>query len=143
VTQPPGAATNDTVRITRAILAGLVEDARHLAPIECCGLLAGRNGIISVRLTAANALRSTTAYEIAPQELCSLFRRMRSEGLDHLGIYHSHPRGDNAPSPSDIEQACYPETPYLIVSPSETAVRPVRAFRISEGQVRELALKAV
>jgi proteasome lid subunit RPN8/RPN11 len=133
----------DTVRVLGTILADLIAEARRNAEIECCGLLAGHNGIISVRLAAANALESARAYEIAPQELCSLFRRMRNEGLDHLGIYHSHPRGDNVPSPTDIEQACYPETPYFIVSPLATVPRPVRAFRIADGRVHEMNVETV
>jgi [CysO sulfur-carrier protein]-S-L-cysteine hydrolase len=74
--------------------------------------------------------------------LFALFRRMRAEGLNHMGIYHSHPRGDNAPSPSDIEQAFYPDAMYFIVSPQANAARPVRAFRIADGEAREMTIQA-
>ena len=125
------------VRIRREVLASLIEEARRDPAIECCGLLAGSDGIITHLLPAHNALASATAYEIAPEELFRLFRQMRERGLDHLGIYHSHPATDNAPSPSDIARAYYPDAAYFIVSPRPDAPRPVRAFEIRDGVARE------
>lgn len=129
-----------TIRIRREILARLLQEARRSPEIECCGLLAGIAGVITDLLPAPNALASPTAYEIAPEELFRLFRQLRERGLDHLGIYHSHPVTENAPSPSDIAQACYPEAAYLIVSPQPGAPRPIRAFEIRNGAARELEI---
>ncbi len=131
------------VRSKQLVIDRLLALAREEAQIECCGLLAGRSGIISVVLPAENALHSATAYEIAPAELFALLRRMRAEGLDHLGIYHSHPRGENIPSPRDKERAFYPAAAYFIISPLPDAQDPVRAFRIRDGQSKELVLQAV
>jgi proteasome lid subunit RPN8/RPN11 len=99
--------------------------------------------VITTILPAKNALASSKAYEIAPQELFTMFRRMRGEGLDHMGIYHSHPASENAPSPRDIDLAAYPETPYLIISPQLDAPQAVRVFSIRDGQVRELDIIVV
>jgi proteasome lid subunit RPN8/RPN11 len=131
----------DFVRIEQRIFDRLLAEARANPDIECCGLLAGREGLISAVLPAKNALQSPRAYEIAPQELFALFRRMRSEGLEHLGIYHSHPRGENSPSLVDLERAFYPEAAHVLISPHPTASRPIRAFRIVEGRARELLLQ--
>ena len=130
----------DSVRIARQVLDRLLSEARMDPWRECCGLLAGINGIISVVLPARNVLASATAFEIAPRELFELFHRMRREGLDHLGIFHSHPQGENAPSPSDIRQAYYPDAVYLIISPLPAHAHPVRAFRIRDGKVTELEI---
>ena len=132
---------DDLVRIERGVFDHLLADARANPNTECCGLLAGREAVISAILPATNALQSPKAYEIAPQELFELFRRIRSAGLEHLGIYHSHPNGENAPSPLDIERAFYPEAAYLIISTRPAASHPIRAFRIVEAQVRELSLQ--
>jgi len=134
---------HDFLRISRAVFDRLLTEARANPEIECCGLLAGRDAIISAVLPAKNALQSSTSYEIAPAELFVLFRQMRAKGLEHLGIYHSHPKGDNAPSPLDLERAFYPHAAYLIVSPNAGASRPIRAFRIIEGRARELSLEIV
>jgi [CysO sulfur-carrier protein]-S-L-cysteine hydrolase len=135
--------SGEIILVRASLLDELVAEARRLPGVECCGLLAGRDGVISVVLPARNLLASATAYEIEPGELFALFRRMRSEGLEHLGIYHSHPRGENAPSLSDVERAFYPEAAYFILSPLANAAQPVRAFRIAQGQVRELTLRPV
>ena len=133
----------DLFRISRAAFDRLLAEARANPNIECCGLLAGRDGVISAVLPAKNALQSAKAYEIAPAELFALFRRMRAEALEHLGIYHSHPKGENSPSPLDLERAFYPDAAYLIISADLNASNTVRAFRIVAGRARELPLEIV
>jgi len=132
---------SDLVRMTRAAFECLLAEASANPNIECCGLMAGRDGVISAVFPAKNALQSATAYEIAPEELFALFRRMRLEGLEHLGLYHSHPQGENFPSPSDLERAFYPDAAYFIVSQNAAVFRPIRAFRIREGRAREILLE--
>ncbi len=111
--------------------------------MECCGLLAGRDGVITAIFPATNALSSATAYEIPPRELFEFFRALRAEGLAHLGHYHSHPSTENFPSPTDVEMACYPEQAYFIVSPLSDAPNPVRAFSIRDGAVQELEVISI
>jgi proteasome lid subunit RPN8/RPN11 len=132
---------SEFLRVRQSVLGELLAEARRRPDLECCGLLAGRDALISVVLPARNVLESAVAYEIEPGELFTLFRSMRAAHLEHLGIYHSHPRGDNAPSPRDIERAFYPAAAYFILSPLPGAPRPVRAFRISDGHARELNLQ--
>jgi [CysO sulfur-carrier protein]-S-L-cysteine hydrolase len=134
---------DDFIRIERRIFDRLLAEARANPNIECCGLLAGRDGVISAILPAKNALQSATAYEIAPEELFALFRRMRSEELEHLGIYHSHPKGQNSPSPLDLKRAFYPQAAYLIICPNPRASRLIRAFRVLEGRACELSLQVL
>jgi proteasome lid subunit RPN8/RPN11 len=131
------------IRVRAELLDTLLAEARRDPRIECCGLLAGRDGLISVVFPARNILASATAYEIAPAELFALFRRMREQELDHLGIYHSHPSTDNVPSPTDLERAYYPDAAYFIVSPRAGAPRPVRAFRIANGRAAELTIEVI
>ena len=129
------------VRVRAEILARLLEEARRDPTVECCGLLAGSDAVIAAIFPAQNALASATAYVIAPGELFRMFREMRAAGLEHLGIYHSHPAGGNWPSPRDIERAYYPEVSYFIISPAPAARQSVRAFSIREGRVSELTIE--
>jgi proteasome lid subunit RPN8/RPN11 len=131
------------VRVRRAVLEQMLEHARRSPAEECCGLLGGRAGKIIAAYPAANALASATEYEIAPEELFALFRRLRVAGQELAGIYHSHPGGENAPSPRDIERAYYPDAAYFILSPGRDTPAPVRAFRVRGGQVRELEILPV
>src|SRR5579863_9909455 len=103
----------DSVRVLAKILVEMLAHARRESLIECCGLLAGRDGVITAIFPAKNALSSATTYEIAPKELFQLFRIMREQGLTHLGQYHSHLTTENIPSPKDIEQAGYPDHAYF------------------------------
>jgi [CysO sulfur-carrier protein]-S-L-cysteine hydrolase len=131
-------------RIRRKIVVAMGDQAARNPQRECCGLLAGRDGIISVICPARNAhANPATGYEIAPQELFQLMREIRAKDLQLLGIYHSHPRGENRPSRTDIEQAFYPDTPYFILSPLPDAPQPVRAFLIRNGEVTEMTVEIV
>jgi len=136
-------AERESIRIRAEILNKMLEHARSEPRVECCGLLAGRDGVITDIFRASNALGSATAYEIAPKELFQLFRMLRADGLDHLGHYHSHLASENFPSPTDIEQAGYPDQAYFIISLLEDAPRPIRAFSIRDGATHELEICVV
>jgi proteasome lid subunit RPN8/RPN11 len=131
------------VRITRQVWKALTVQAALDPTLECCGLLAGRGGVITTLLPAHNALASPTAFDIVPADLFDLFHHMRRQGLDHLGIYHSHPTGDNAPSQRDIAAAYYPDAAYFILSPLPGAPVPVRAFAIRDERSEELEIEIV
>jgi [CysO sulfur-carrier protein]-S-L-cysteine hydrolase len=130
-----------TIRIHAEILEEMMLHAWREPKMECCGLLAGCDGIITNIFPTGNTLASPKAYEIDPQELFQLFRRFRERGLEHLGQYHSHLRTENIPSATDIAQAYYPDQAYFIISPQAGATRPVRAFRICERRVDELQIE--
>lgn len=131
-------------RIKRNILSRIAELARRDPNIECCGLLAGSGGVITHAFPAENvASDPAKSYELAPKEIVRLMREFRAAGLDFLGIYHSHPNGENAPSARDIEQAYYSEEAYFIISPRPDAAKPVRAFAIRDGCATELEIEIV
>lgn len=120
------------------------EEAAKTPKQECCGLLAGRDEVITRIFPAANAhSQPATAYEIAPQELFRIMKEIRAANLQLMGIYHLHPHGENHPSPRDIEQAFYTDTPYFILSPLSDAPQPVRAFLIRAREVTELKIEAL
>ncbi len=128
------------VKVRSPVLARILAHARADWPLECCGLLAGRHEVITDIFPTANALGSPREFFIAPPELASTFRAIRQLRLKHLGIYHSHPEGENAPSRRDIEMAFYPSCAYFVVSP-KARVSCIRAFRISNGQAAELEIE--
>ena len=120
----------------------MLDHARQDCLREWCGLLAGRDGVITQAFPATNvATHPATSYEIAPEEIFRRMREMRADGLELLGIYHSHPNGKNEPSPRDIELAYYPDAAYFIISPLTGSARPVRAFSIRDGRVAELEIQ--
>jgi proteasome lid subunit RPN8/RPN11 len=132
----------DEIRLARDVAAEILSHARSKPDEECCGLLTGRHGVIAQAFTARNATEHpATAYEIAPKELFRIIREIRAGGLELLGIYHSHPNGDNQPSPRDVERAYYPDAAYFIVSPRADAPEPIRAYSIRDGRWTQLEIK--
>jgi proteasome lid subunit RPN8/RPN11 len=104
--------------------------------------LAGRDGVITHVFPAENVAGDPAkSYEIAPKAIFGLLRAFRAARFEFLGIYHSHPSGENKPSARDIELAYYSEEVYFILSPRRDAARPVRAFSICNGDARELEIQ--
>lgn len=131
-----------SIAVQKEVVSQLTADARANALNECCGLLAGRDGVITHVFPAANvAADPAKGYEIDPRETVRLMREFREQQLEFLGIYHSHPNGKNEPSARDIELAYYSEAIYFIVSPLADAVKPVRAFSICDERVTELEIE--
>jgi desampylase len=132
------------IRIRNSIFAVILDFARQTPQTECCGLLAGHDGVITHAFPAENvATDPAKSYEIAPREIVRFMREMRASGMKFLGIYHSHPNCENVPSPRDIGMAYYSEEVYFIISPLPDAPRPVRAFSIRDGRATELTIEIV
>jgi proteasome lid subunit RPN8/RPN11 len=132
------------VKIRGAVQRQLLEAPGSRPNLECCGLLAGRESVITHAFPAENvAADPAKSYEIAPREIVRFMREIRASGLEFLGIYHSHPNGENVPSPRDIEMAYYSEEAYFIISPLPNAPQPVRAFSIRDGRAVELTIEIV
>lgn len=102
--------------------AGLVEEIRRSGerayPAECCGVLAGHAGGVKevVKVVAVTNRRTDDPhrYLIAPDDLRGIEAELRSQGLEVLGCYHSHPDHPAEPSAFDTEQA-WPWYSYIIV----------------------------
>lgn len=121
----------------QAILAHLLS----LYPLEGCGLLAGANNLVQRRYPVRNILNSRRAFYMAPEELVAALLDMEEQGWSLLAIYHSHPDGPAAPSPSDIDQAYYPDAAHLIVSLANPSRPTANAFAIKKGKVEKIGLR--
>jgi len=131
-----------SIKVSGDVCAKLTEHGRRDLAFECCGLLAGRDGVITHVFPAKNVAPDPAKnYEIDPRETVRLLREFREQELEFLGIYHSHPNGKNEPSARDIELACYSEAIYFIVSPLADAAKPVRAFSIRDGRAEECEIE--
>jgi proteasome lid subunit RPN8/RPN11 len=109
----------------------MLAHAREEAPRECCGLLVGRGTSIVRSVRARNLDAVATRYLIDPGDHFAAIRFARTEGLDVVGAYHSHPSSTPMPSATDIAEAdSGPDFLYVIVSPIGD---DVRAYRIEEG----------
>ena len=131
------------VRSRRKVYGQLLKHARYQPHRECCGILAGQDGIITQAFPAKNvAADPVRNYEIASTEITSLMEELRKRRLEFLGIYHSHPHwlDTNEPSPKDIALA-HAEAIYFIVTPRPYATTPIRAFSIRDRHAMELEIQ--
>ena len=117
--------------IPRQILDDIIAHAKELTPYECCGLLAGTNGVVShlyrikniVAMEGAHNLssfdsakaahlerlspaeRAEIAFVMDMQDFSAAKKDMRNKGLDLQVVYHSHPHDPARPSVTDIKIA--------------------------------------
>jgi proteasome lid subunit RPN8/RPN11 len=129
------------IELDSALLEEMVEHGLRVLPNECCGLIAGRNGVPVEVFTLRNADDSPVSYRVDPEDQLRAFQKMDQEGWDLLAVYHSHPRSEAYPSETDRRLAFYPDARHLVISLSDPGKPVVRAFRVLEGQVAEEELK--
>ncbi len=126
----------------------MVEHALREYPNEACGLLAGApvnvDGNDDTRAVAAvsfypmvNADASPVTYRLDPKEQLKVFNEVDAQGLDLVGIFHSHTHSDAVPSETDRRQAFYPDAHYLLVSLSDRSNPVLRGYTIRDGEIRE------
>jgi proteasome lid subunit RPN8/RPN11 len=122
-------------------MAEIIEHAKHEFPNEACGLLAGKNTKVSKVYQMANTERGGMRYSMVLKEQFDAARDMRSQNLEMIGIYHSHPNVRPYPSFRDIQRAMHPECSYVIIS-LINGMPEVRSFRIIKGMVTEEEIDA-
>jgi len=131
------------VYLKKLHLAEMIAHAREEAPLEACGILAGKGGRVVTLYRARNADCSPVSYRLEPEEQYRIFTDIEENGWDILGIYHSHPTHPAVPSGIDLKQAYYPEAVYFVVSLADPLEPRVRAFRIVEGEITEEQIAVV
>jgi proteasome lid subunit RPN8/RPN11 len=133
----------DGLWLTPAQWQALAHHLTRALPNEACGLLGGLAGAVQAVYPVTNRLHSPVAYEMEPAEQIRAMVAIEDAGWEITGIFHSHPAGPPRPSPTDIAQAFYPESIYVICTPAaaEPGRWDGRAFRIVDGRVSEVPLE--
>jgi proteasome lid subunit RPN8/RPN11 len=125
------------VIVRQAALDAVVSHAHDTAPAECCGLLLGAPAVVMEARPARNLATDPNRFLIDPRDHIDARRDARARGLDVVGFYHSHPHSAAVPSPTDLEEASYPEHLYLIVGLASEQPE-VRLYRLTAGAFLEL-----
>ncbi len=104
-------------------------------PNEGCGLLLGtEEGVVREVIPSPNIADSAKVYEIDPIVLLRASRHAEDEGLEVIGVFHSHTHSEAYPSPTDIRQAPDPTWHYVLISLVESPA-DLASFRIRDGDV--------
>lgn len=131
--------------------AALYEEmVRHVAahlPEEACGLVGGLvEGPVAravVFYPIENILHSAVAYEMDPLPQIRAMLDIEAAELELVAICHSHPSGPARPSATDLAQAYYPDSAYLILTPAAADRPAVRGFMLGDGETREIEVAVV
>ena len=119
-----------TLSIPQHILGEMIAHTRALAPHECCGMLAGKDGRVTHHYKIANIVategthlanfdeakfahlqtlspeeRADIAFVMDARDMSLALKDMRRQGLELQVIYHSHPHSPAWPSLTDIKIA--------------------------------------
>lgn len=116
----------------------MLSHVRSVYPREGCGLLAGHNGQVLKWIPATNVHpQPEIRYRIDDRELYEAHREMDRQGWDLLAIFHSHPTTEAYPSRTDVAQAYYPESLYLICSLVNPQQPILKGYWIRDGKIVE------
>jgi proteasome lid subunit RPN8/RPN11 len=126
--------------LERRLLDAMIATCVRALPDEGCGLLLGASDAerseVSDVVMSENVLRSAKVYEVDPKVLLQTYRRADDEGLEVLGVFHSHTHSEAYPSPTDVAQAPDPTWHFVVVSLRDVPT-VVRSYRIIDGVVSE------
>ncbi|GAC1318904.1 MAG: M67 family metallopeptidase [Chloroflexota bacterium] len=139
----------DRLVVPRLLQAELIAHARAGDPAEVCGILAGRDNVVSHVFPVANTAESVAAdsgvfrdratgepsagrtavhYYMDPLDQLRVYHELDDLELDIVAYYHSHTHTEARPSPTDVRLAADLLPNYVLVSLTHTP--DVRAWRI-------------
>ena len=130
------------MKISKGILEMIYEQAEEEAPLEACGYLAGKEGVITSHYKMTNVDKSETHFSLDPKEQFQVAKSVRANGSDLIAVYHSHPASPARPSEEDIHLAHDSSIIYVIVS-LENENRTCAAFTIKNGIVTPEPLEII
>ncbi|MEP7136902.1 MAG: M67 family metallopeptidase [Chloroflexota bacterium] len=128
-----------TLELSQSLLDELIAYVDQHAPLEACGVLAGKDARAEKMIGVLNQAQSPVRFVMDPYEQLHAFDWIDSNGLDLVGIFHSHPAGPETASPTDILEAAYAVV-HVILSRAGTHWQ-ARGFWIEAGEAREVTLQ--
>lgn len=133
----------DGIVLGRQLREEILRHALEEGPREVCGLVVGLDGVGARAIRCRNAHPEPTArYQVHPDDLRAAVSGMSDEDRELVAIYHSHPRSQPVPSPTDREDARrWPRPAYLLAS-WRTGAPELRAYRLDGEWMREIAIEA-
>ena len=131
------------MQIPKEIYQMMIEHAKRESPLECCGILSGKDRTVERAFELQNAEKSPTRYSMSPLEQLKVFEEMEKGSLEMIAIYHSHTHTIPFPSETDVKLAFYPDISSVIISLQDERAPVVKAFQISKEAIYLEEIKVV
>jgi proteasome lid subunit RPN8/RPN11 len=111
-------------------------------PEEACGILIEKGPGRFAAVAVTNALHSPVRFRMEAREQLELMIQMDKNDWRLAGIYHSHPKGPNHPSATDLAEAAYPDAISMIWFP-RAGGWDCRAYTLENGSYTEIPIELV
>ncbi len=119
----------------------MVVHAQSTYPNECCGAMLGKvdgdQKTVTVAVPLQNAFSGAqeARYELRQEDLLRADSEARRQGMDLVGIFHSHPDCDAYFSKTDLENSC-PWYSFLVLSIQKGEFHHANSFLPDPDQTR-------
>ena len=120
----------------------MLQHIRSCLPEEACGVIGGTANQAVLILRVENEFHSPVRFRMKPEEQLKAFITLEQNGLDLIGIYHSHPTGPDHPSETDRSEFAYPGTDYLIWSLHDAEWK-LHGYQLISEQFIDIKLKVI
>ncbi len=126
--------------IKQHVVETLMDHSRREVPIEACGYLAEKDGVIVRHYEMTNVDKSAIHFSLEPKEQFESVGKMREAGQKLRAVYHSHPATPARISEEDKKLAVDPDISYVVVSLLDNNIK---SFRILNGTVESEEIKVI
>ena len=128
------------LRIQRSVVRDILGHGKREAPLEACGYLAEKDGIIVRHYELTNMEESERYFSMDPVEQFAAVRSMRAAGYKLRAAYHSHPKTPARPSQEDVRLAYDVDLSYVIVSLLDNNIK---SFKIKNAGLEKEEIEIV
>ncbi len=123
---------------TEPILDAIRQRGTDAYPEEGCGFLLGTvtddgdNRVTALHRAPNRRFENRERrYELTADDYRTADAAAQEQGLDVVGVYHSHPDHPARPSETDLEEATFPGFTYVIVSVCDGAPEALTAWALA------------
>jgi len=130
------------LRLQRLHVNLLNLEAKKVQPIEACALLFGKiftdEAVVKKIEFAQNKLQSPAKFQIDPEKVAAAFTEAVKEGLEFIGVFHSHPALAE-PSSIDLDgMKLWRDALWLILSLTDGELA---AYQLMDDSVEEATVQ--
>lgn len=130
------------LKLNERLAAEIKAQGAAAYPYEGCGLLLGQTDGSKKVVTALYPVENRweveaekrVRFRIGAEDMLQAELRAMRQGLEIVGIFHSHPDHEPVASPRDLAWATWPGYSYLITEVREGKARTSRSWQLREDR---------
>ncbi|MCL7410523.1 MAG: M67 family metallopeptidase [Methanosarcinaceae archaeon] len=127
------------IRISKNDITLIFDELENNRPFEACGVLVGSQEgekiTVSRVVPVKNSNRTGRSFELDPTEFYNAWSSAEKEGLDIVGVYHTHPVSPAKPSAWDKDTMQNTSDVWVIAG-----IDGIFTYRMAEGMVETVEM---